>query len=207
MGTTKNSKSTIRLHDGELNVMELLWANGRLTARDISVVIKEYIGWEKNTTYTVIKRLIDKGALKRIDPGFICIPLITKEKVQQIETDALLQQVYDGKITNLIKDYLMFQQLNDEDIETLSDIVQNYRITNYFNKGQTTPNPPSKDNLPEKLNLSFLKHRNSADNSNMQNNYNNNSNNNYNNNSNNNYNNNSNNNYNNNSNNNYTIED
>ena len=63
----------IRLHDkGELNVMELLWSNKALAARDISKIIKEYIGWEKNTTYTVIKRLIDKGAVTREDPGFIC---------------------------------------------------------------------------------------------------------------------------------------
>ena len=51
--------SDIRLHEGELNVMELLWSNKVLAARDISKIIK-VIGWEKNTTYTVIKRLIDK---------------------------------------------------------------------------------------------------------------------------------------------------
>ena len=46
----------MRLHEGELNVMELLWSNKVLAAKDISKIIKEYIGWEKNTTYTVIKR-------------------------------------------------------------------------------------------------------------------------------------------------------
>ena len=64
-------KIEMRLHEGELNVMELLWSNKELAAKDISKIIKEYIGWEKNTTYTVIKRLIDKGAIERIEPGFI----------------------------------------------------------------------------------------------------------------------------------------
>lgn len=73
-------KNEIRLHDGELNVMELLWSNKELAARDISKIIKEYIGWEKNTTYTVIKRLIDKGAIVREDPGFICKANVTKKK-------------------------------------------------------------------------------------------------------------------------------
>ena len=45
----------IRLHEGELNIMELLWSNKVLAAKDIAKIIKEYIGWEKNTTYTVIK--------------------------------------------------------------------------------------------------------------------------------------------------------
>ena len=49
----------IRLHEGELNIMELLWSNKVLAAKDIAKIIKEYIGWERNTTYTVIKRLID----------------------------------------------------------------------------------------------------------------------------------------------------
>ena len=53
----------IRLHEGEMNVMELLWSNKLLAAKDIAKIIKEYVGWEKNTTYTVIKRLIDKGAV------------------------------------------------------------------------------------------------------------------------------------------------
>ena len=63
----KTNDGIIRLHEGELNVMELLWSNKELAAKDIAKIIKEYIGWEKNTTYTVIKRLIDKGAIVRED--------------------------------------------------------------------------------------------------------------------------------------------
>ena len=69
---SKSSDKEMRLHEGELNVMELLWSNKVLAAKDISKIIKEYIGWEKNTTYTVIKRLINKGAIQREDPGFLC---------------------------------------------------------------------------------------------------------------------------------------
>ena len=83
----------IRLHEGELNVMELLWSNKELAAEDISKIIKEYIGWEKNTTYTVIKRLINKGAIIREDPGFLCKANITKRKIQDIETRALLDKL------------------------------------------------------------------------------------------------------------------
>ena len=61
----------MRLHEGELNVMELLWSNKVLAAKDISKIIKEYIGWEKNTTYTVIKRLINKGAIRREEDLFL----------------------------------------------------------------------------------------------------------------------------------------
>ncbi len=43
--------SDIRLHEGELNIMELLWSNKVLAAKDISKIIKEYIGWEKYNIY------------------------------------------------------------------------------------------------------------------------------------------------------------
>ena len=96
----------IRLHEGELNVMELLWSNKELAAKDISKIIKEYIGWEKNTTYTVIKRLIDKGAIERNDPGFICKAKIDKRTVQKIETEALLSKLFNSSLNTFFIDYL-----------------------------------------------------------------------------------------------------
>ncbi len=113
----------IRLHEGELNVMELLWANDQIAAKDISNIIKNYIGWEKNTTYTVINRLIDKGAVSREDPGFICRALITKEKVQEIETGALLNKVFGGDISNFINDYLRHVKLTPAQIVDLESVI------------------------------------------------------------------------------------
>lgn len=113
----------IRLHEGELNVMELLWSNKALAAKDISKIIKEYIGWEKNTTYTVIKRLIEKGAVTREDPGFICRANITKKKVQEIETRALLEKLYNGSVSNFITEYLTNQRLSNGDILELEKMI------------------------------------------------------------------------------------
>lgn len=113
----------IRLHEGELNVMELLWSNKALAARDIAKIIKEYIGWEKNTTYTVIKRLIDKGAIIREDPGFICRANISKKKIQDTETQVLLNQLYNGSVSNFITVYLADQKLSGKDIEELRKII------------------------------------------------------------------------------------
>ena len=115
----------IRLHEGELNVMELLWSNKALAAKDISKIIKEYIGWEKNTTYTVIKRLIDKGAVVREDPGFVCHACITKKEVQEIETQALLNQMYNGSLETFLMNYLGTRVLSDEELNILEEILHN----------------------------------------------------------------------------------
>ena len=99
------AKTMIRIHEGELNVMELLWSNGNLPAKDIAKIIKEYIGWKNNTTYTVINRLIKKGAIKREEPGFICVPMISKKRVQGIETEVLLTTLFEGSFSKFILEY------------------------------------------------------------------------------------------------------
>ena len=113
----------IRLHEGELNIMELLWSNKVLAAKDIAKIIKEYIGWEKNTTYTVINRLISKGAVTREEPGFFCRATITRKAVQQIEMEALLEKVFNGSLETFLAEYLSNQILKPSEIKELERIV------------------------------------------------------------------------------------
>lgn len=116
-------RKEMRLHEGELNVMELLWSNKVLAAKDISKIIKEYIGWEKNTTYTVIKRLIDKGAVIREDPGFLCRARVTKKDVQEIETKVLLSKMFNDSLTNFITEYLGNRRLTTEQVIELQRVL------------------------------------------------------------------------------------
>lgn len=120
---SKSSDKEMRLHEGELNVMELLWSNKVLAAKDISKIIKKYIGWEKNTTYTVIKRLINKGAIRREDPGFLCSAKVTKKEIQDIETKALLNKMYNGSLSTFINDYLGNRKLSLEETMELKRIL------------------------------------------------------------------------------------
>lgn len=122
------SQPEIRLHEGELNVMELLWSNKNLAAKDIAKIIKEYIGWEKNTTYTVIKRLIDKGAIKREEPGFICKAAVSKRTVQNIETKVLLNKLFNGSLATFMSDYLKNQDLSRAELLELERIVGEKRF-------------------------------------------------------------------------------
>lgn len=117
----------IRIHEGELNVMELLWSNKLLAAKDIAKIIKEYIGWEKNTTYTVIKRLIDKGAIERQDPGFYCKAVITKAEVRKIETESLLEKFFDGSFAAMVSEYLKSNSLKAAEYLELTKAFNDYK--------------------------------------------------------------------------------
>lgn len=118
----------IKFHEGELNVMELLWSNKSLTAKEISYIIKEYVGWEKNTTYTVIKRLIKKGAVIREEPSFKCRAAITKSFVQKTETKYLLDKLFSGSLQNFITEYLRKQPLTNAELNELQKLFDEYNI-------------------------------------------------------------------------------
>jgi BlaI family transcriptional regulator, penicillinase repressor len=113
----------IKLFDSELKVMCVLWREGDTTAKHISDVLKEEIGWNMNTTYTLIKRCIKKGAIERSEPNFVCHALIPKEEVQEAETNELINKIYDGSADKLFASLLGKKKLSAEQIEKLKQIV------------------------------------------------------------------------------------
>ena len=86
----------IKLFDSELKVMDVLWKEGDKTAKQISDILKEEIGWNMNTTYTVIKKCMAKGAIERKEPNFMCHALIAKEVVQEAEAEELIGKLFGG---------------------------------------------------------------------------------------------------------------
>ena len=105
----------IKLFDSELKVMDVLWKEGDKTAKQISDILKEEIGWNMNTTYTVIKKCIAKGAIERSEPNFMCHALIAKEVVQEAEAEELIDKLFAALLDN--------QKLSKEQIENLRRMV------------------------------------------------------------------------------------
>lgn len=113
----------IKLFDSELKVMDVLWREGDTTAKHISDVLKEETGWNMNTTYTLIKRCIKKGAIERSEPNFMCHALIPKEEVQEAETDELINKIYDGSVDKLFAALLGRKKLSTEQMKKLRQMV------------------------------------------------------------------------------------
>ncbi|ASA22423.1 BlaI/MecI/CopY family transcriptional regulator [Paenibacillus donghaensis] len=114
----------IKLFDSELRVMEILWREGMLAAGDLAAILNRETGWNRNTTYTVIKKLIGKGAIRRADPGFICTALIPKEQVQTYETKELINKMFDGSAEMFFSAFLNEKNLSKDDIDKLKKIVE-----------------------------------------------------------------------------------
>lgn len=119
-------KKIIKLGDAELKVMSVLWDEGKCTAKYISDVLSERVGWNMNTTYTLIKRCIKKGAIKRTEPDFMCRALVSREAVQEAEVNGLLDKLFDGSADKLFAALVGRKNLTPEQIKKLKKIVGDF---------------------------------------------------------------------------------
>lgn len=114
-----------KLYDSELKVMEPLWEDGPQTAGALAKKLADSCGWNRNTTYTVIKKLVDKEAVARSDPGFLCTPLVTREAVQRLETDSLITRLFGGSKTQFLSAFLSEKDLTPAEAAQLRELIEN----------------------------------------------------------------------------------
>ena len=113
----------MKLFDSELKVMGVLWRQGDQSARQIARTLGEEIGWNVNTTYTLIKRCIGKGAIERIEPGFVCRALVSREQVQQEETQELIDRMFDGSADALFASLLGSKRVSEAQMHRLRAMI------------------------------------------------------------------------------------
>lgn len=113
-----------KLFDSEIKVMEIIWSNEPISAKQISIIAAETIGWNKNTTYTVIKKLEAKGFIKRENPDYVCTALISRNEVQKAETQSLVDKLFGGSKKALFSALLEDEKLSDNDIQELREMIE-----------------------------------------------------------------------------------
>lgn len=116
-----------RLFDSELKVLEILWEHGELPAREAAAYAEQSVGWSKTTTYTVLKKCVEKGLVERRDPGFYCKALITRQEAQRHETRGLIDRLYGGSADRLVASLLDGKALSSEEIARLRKMVEDLK--------------------------------------------------------------------------------
>jgi len=114
----------MKLFDSELKVMGILWQEGDTTAKKIAEILAGQTGWSKTTTYTVIKKCIDKGAISRMEPNFICHAAVTREQAQEEETTELINKMYGGMSDQLVAAILGRKKLSVKEIQKLKSLIK-----------------------------------------------------------------------------------
>ncbi len=113
-----------KLFESEYKVMELVWGGEPISAKQVSLLAGEKYGWNKNTTYTVIKKCEAKGLLSREEPGFVCRALVSREAVCRAETQGLIDRMFGGSRRALFSALLEEEALTDEELAELRAMIE-----------------------------------------------------------------------------------
>lgn len=114
----------IKLFEAERKLMENLWAHGDLTAKELARRMAEQVEWSKPTTYTVIRKCVEKGAIERREPGFVCHALLSRDEVCRQETEELLARNFGGAADRMVATLLGGKKLSAQEIERLKELIE-----------------------------------------------------------------------------------
>lgn len=113
----------MKLFESERKVMEVLWREGSITAGQVAKILNLEIGWNRNTTYTVINKCIRKGYVSRSEGKFICTPILTKKEVCNEELNELLEKYYDGQCVKMFDSLVKIS--TKQEIKKMKKILKN----------------------------------------------------------------------------------
>ena len=112
---------TPKIFESEYRFCLILWENEPIRSTELAKLCKERLDWSKTTTYTVIKRLSERGVLK--NENTIVTSLISKEEAQLSELDELMEKKFEGSLPAFIAAIARRQALSEKDIEELQRII------------------------------------------------------------------------------------
>ena len=113
---------TPKIFESEYRFCLILWENEPLTSRALSDLCKEKLGWAKTTTYTVIKRLSERGVLK--NENNLVTSLVSKEQVQAADVEELVEKRFEGSLPAFIAAFAKKKALKKEQIEEILRIIE-----------------------------------------------------------------------------------
>ena len=114
--------STPKIFESEYRFCLILWENEPIKSSELARLCKEKLDWSKTTTYTVIKRLSDRGVVK--NENTIVTSLVSKEEVQLSELDELVEKKFEGSLPAFIAAFGRRQSLSEEEIQEIQRMIE-----------------------------------------------------------------------------------
>ncbi len=111
-----------KVFESEYRFCLLLWKHEPINSTKLAKICKEELGWSRTTTYTVIKRLSDRGVVK--NENATVTSLISKEEIQAAEMDEMMEKTFEGSLPAFIAAFGRRQKLSDTEIEEIRRIIE-----------------------------------------------------------------------------------
>ncbi len=114
-----------KIHEGEYRFCLLMWEHEPVTAVELVKLCQAQLGWKRTTTYTVIKRLGEKGVLRN-ENGTVT-SLVSKDAVQAYEIDELVEKTFEGSLPAFIAAFTKRQTLSEREIDEVQRMIDRIR--------------------------------------------------------------------------------
>ena len=113
---------TPKIFESEYRFCLILWQNEPIKSTELAKLCKDKLDWSKTTTYTVIKRLCERGVIK--NENAIVTSIVSKEEAQLSELDEMVDKKFEGSVPAFIAAFGRRQSLSDAEIEEIRRIIQ-----------------------------------------------------------------------------------
>ena len=113
--------STPKVFESEYRFCLILWKNEPISSSELAKLCKSELGWSRTTTYTVIKRLSDRGVVK--NENSIVTSLVSKEEVQLSEMEEMMEKTFENSIPAFIAAFAKKEKLSEKEIEEIKRII------------------------------------------------------------------------------------
>lgn len=111
----------LKLYDAEYRFMEIVWELEPVTSTDLYKSCLPRLGWKKSTTYTVLRKLCERGILKNEDS--VVTALVKREEVQQYESRAVVDKWFDRSLPQFVAAFLGGKKLSEKEAEELKAMI------------------------------------------------------------------------------------
>ncbi len=117
--------STPKVFESEYRFCQILWEHEPVKSSELVALCKEKLGWKPTTTYTVIKRLSERGILK--NENTVVSSLVSKDEIQAAEINEMVEKTFDGSHVQFIAAFTQSRRLSKKEIDEVQKIIDDYR--------------------------------------------------------------------------------
>ena len=114
-----------KIHESEYRFCLILWKHEPVTAAELAKLCRERLGWKRTTTYTVIKRLGERGVLKNKNGAVTS--LISKDEAQAFEIDELVEKKFEGSLPAFVAAFTRRHALSEEELDEVQRMIDRIR--------------------------------------------------------------------------------
>lgn len=118
----------LRLAEGEYRFARIVWENEPLPSGKLVELSQQELGWKKSTTYTVLKKLVERGVLR--NENAVVTAVIPQEEILREESRAVVERTFEGSLPSFLAHFMGGKTISDDEADALKAIIDQYREGN-----------------------------------------------------------------------------